>query len=154
MARKAKVARAKPVYIPGLFPQAERPNSTVLGDFQRSIREEPLHYIYKYKIFVVKDEVPAEAVISYLQKRYCETRRGNRYRVATYPHTSGNRYVDYILLETCTDEDLVYIKMRWGFSEKQIMRGERVKRRKLNKQQRKELDALLNEVKQRFYDNL
>ena len=129
-------------------------NSTVLSDFARSIRDEPLYYIYKHRIYVTSNEVAPEEVTAWLRKRYAESRRGNRYRVVSYRHSDGNRYVDYILMETCKDTDLIYMKMRWGWSEHKVQRGERIARRKLTKDQRAIRDALIKRTLEDFYNTL
>lgn len=132
----------------------KRTGNTTLGDWGRSLRDEPLNYIFSYKIYVAKDEVSADEVLAWLKMRYAETRKGNRYRVVCYPHKSGARYVDYILMETCSETDLLYVKMQWGFSETKIKRGERVSRRRLKPEQRKELDAIIRNARQEFFDAL
>ena len=129
-------------------------SATVLGDFQRTVRDEPLFYIYKHRVYVTSSEVQPEEVNSWLRKRYAESRRGNRYRVVTYAHKDGNRYVDYVLMETCKDNDLLYMKMRWGWSEHKVQRGERVARRRLTPDQRAQLDQIIRRAREDYFNNL
>lgn len=72
--------------------------STVLSDLGRSIRNEPFFLVYDHKIWVEKGEVLEDEVLSWLKKRYADARKGKRYRVISYNHSNGFRYVDYILL--------------------------------------------------------
>ena len=126
--------------------------STVLGEFQRSVRDEPLFYIYKHRIWVTSEKVDPNEVNTWLRKRYVESRRGNRYRVATYLHKDGNRYVDSILMETCKEDDLLYMKLRWGWSNHKVQRGERLPRRKLTKEQRQQLDYIIQKARDDFFN--
>lgn len=126
--------------------------NTTLGDWGRTLRDEPLHYIYRHKIWVKKDDVPADQVHAWLKNRYAETRRGNRYRIVTYRHKGGEQYVDYVLMETCKDVDLVYMKLQWGWSDQKVFRGEREPRRRLNPEQRKALDRVIRQTRMEFYE--
>lgn len=129
-------------------------SQTVLADFQRTVRDEPLFYIYDHKIFLISQQVDPEEVTAWLRKRYVEAKKGNRYRVATYRHQDGKRYVDYLLLESVNDQDLMYIKLRWGWSKEPIKRNGRSIRKRLNSEQRKHLDALIDGVRNQFYASL
>ncbi len=128
--------------------------ATVLADFQRTMRDEPLYYIYKHRIYVEKNEVSAEEVHAWLVMRYVKAQRGNRYRVVTYKHQNGERYVDYILMETCRDKDLIEMKMRWGWTEHKVSRESRVPRLKLSKEQRVIRDAIVKRALEDFYATL
>lgn len=127
-------------------------SQTTLGDFSRSLRDEPYYLVYRHKIYVERDEVLADEVVSWLKKRYADTRRGNRYRIVTYLHTNGFRYVDYILMETVKDADRTYMQLRWGFSQEKVKRGDRVPRRRLNSDQRKLLNARIAAVTEEFWE--
>ena len=127
--------------------------NTTLGDFQRRLREEPHYLIYKHKLYFNNSTLSADLVASWLQMRYAESRRGHRYRLVTYSHRDGNRYVDYILMETLKEKDELEMKMRgWTYSFHKVARTERTPRRKLTKEQRAQLDDMIAEIKARFYD--
>jgi len=128
--------------------------ATVLGDFKRSVRDEPLFYIYKHRIYVTGNKVVPEEVHSWLRKRYAESRRGNRYRVTTYAHIDGGRYVDSILMETCKDEDLTFMQLRWGWSDHKVQRGDRLPRKRMTKEQRAELDSIIRRAREDYFNNL
>ncbi|CAM6054975.1 unnamed protein product [Sphagnum tenellum] len=66
----------------------------------------------------------------------CRTSERTSLSGSHYGDKDGNRYVDYILMESCSDNDLVYIKLRWGYSKTKVARGNRVRRKRLNKQQK------------------
>jgi hypothetical protein len=127
---------------------------TALKHFGRSLRDEPAFGVYPHRIWVEKNNVLASEVEAWAAKRYSETKKGYLYRIVTYKHTDGNRYVDFIWLQTCKDTDLIYFKMRWGCSEYKIQRGERVARRKLTKEQRTMRDQILAEAEAKFYASL
>lgn len=127
--------------------------STVLSDFGRSIRNEPFYMVYDHKIFVEKTEVLEDEVLSWLKKRYAEAKKGNRYRVVSYNHSNGFRYVDYILLESVTDSDLIYMKMRgWGWTKEPIKREGKVPRRRMNSEQKALFDAKVNQLRVEFFE--
>lgn len=129
--------------------------ATVLADFQRTIRNEPLYLVYKTQIWVEKDQVSADEVIAWLRDRYVQKSHGHRYRVVTYlDKTNDVKYVDYILMETCDDNDLVYMKLRWGWSDKKVKRGNRVPRRRLKKDQKALLDAIIKKTREDFLNSL
>ena len=129
-------------------------NATVLKDFQRTVRDEPWYYVYTTKIWVVKDSVEVSDVLEWLQERYIEENSDHRYRICTYKNKDGNRYVDYILMESCDDNDLVFMKLRWGFSKTRVARGNKVFRKRLNKEQKSQLNLILDQARADFYASL
>lgn len=131
---------------------ARHQTTTALSDFGRTVRDEPLYLVYKHRLWLQNERVPAEVVKAWLRKLYVEARSGRLYRVAEYTHSDGNRYVDSIMMQKCTDADLAYIKMMWGFSEHKIQRGERVPRQKLTKENKAEFDSLVAELRTKFFD--
>lgn len=136
------------------YERVQKSASTVLGRFARKVRDEPLHYVFKRKIWVEQDTVPAEEVLAWLDQRYVEHKTSHRFRVQTYRHQDGNRYVDFVLMEHISDKDLVWFKLRWGFSETKVFRGQRFSKRRLNKAQRAELNALIKKVEDDYYETL
>jgi hypothetical protein len=134
---------------------SKKVNSTVLGDFGRKVRDEPWHYIFKHRLFITKDGVAAEPLVKWLRTRYVKSRTGHRYRVATYKAKDGKRYVDYVLLETLSDNDRVEMKLRgWIFQKEKVMRGDRLPRKKLTREQRKQLKALIEKTEAEFYESI
>lgn len=131
---------------------ARMTTTTVLSDFGRTVRDEPLYLVYKHRLWLLNERVPAEVVKAWLRKLYVEARTGRLYRVVEYTHTDGNRYVDSIMMQKCTDTDLTYIKMMWGFSEHKIQRGERVPRQKLSKENKAVFDAMVSQLRTKFFE--
>jgi hypothetical protein len=129
-------------------------SATVLGDFNRSVRDEPYYLVYRHRIYVANEQVPFAEVAAWLRQRYTEQRRGHRYRIVTYKAQNGSRYVDHILMETCKDEDLVWIKLRWGYSNVKVHRGDRLVRKRLNSAQKVKLDAILKATRDEFYKEM
>lgn len=127
---------------------------TALSDFGRTLRDEPAFGVYHHKVYLDLGTVVADDVHTWCKKRYVESKKGHLYRVVTYLHTNGQRYVDYVLLQTCTDKDELEIKLRWGFSKHKVARGERVPRRRLNKDQRVARDAIVAQALGEFYAQL
>lgn len=139
--------------MPG-FLEKPRKSATVLGDFSRTVRDEPLYYIYNIKVFLLKERVPVDEVVTWLQERYSSSSEGNRYRVMPYHHTDGTKYVDYILMEAADDHDLMFIRLRWGWSKSPVVRSGKKKHTRLNSEQRAELNALIDQVTSEFYARL
>lgn len=130
-------------------------NSTVLGDFGRSVRDEPWHYIFKHRLYMADSGVKAEPLVKWLRQRYARTKSGNRYRVCLYKAVDGNRYVDYVLLETFKDDVRVEWKLRqWRWTLEKVKRGDRMPRVKLTKEQRKARDAIVAKALADFYASL
>jgi len=130
-------------------------NSTVLGDFGRSVRDEPWHYIFKHRLYMMQNGIKAEPLVKWLRQRYARTKSGNRYRVCLYRAADGNRYVDYVLLETFKDDVRVEWRLRgWKWTTEKVKRGDRMPRIKLTKEQRKARDALVAKTLADFYASL
>lgn len=128
---------------------------TVLSDFRRTIRDEPLFYIFKHRIWLTHDRVPLDSVLKWLRMRYVETKTGHRYKVRTYKHSDGNHYVDSILFETLNDTDIAFIKIMWGWSEAKIRRSAKAKgRKRLTPEQRAALNQRIAAVVNEFYDTV
>lgn len=142
---------SKPVTI--AFPA--RSTLTALRDFGRNIRDEPLYYLYKFKVYFKNEDLSSETITAWLRKRYTDHNSGNRYLVREYRHKDGGLYVNYILMETLSEADTIEMTMRgWQWTLDEIRRGNRVKRRRLNPEQRKRLDVILAEVQEAFYNSL
>lgn len=152
--RNAKALPPAPPVAPTLLVERDKA-STVLGDFARSIRKEPLFYIYKHQ-FWFEDEMLVKAdVLTWLRKRYTDSKAGHRYRLNCYKHKDGKQYVDNVLLETLSEDDMVELRLRgWLWTRTRVLRGNRLPRRKLTRDQRKKLDAIISQVQDQFYDNL
>jgi hypothetical protein len=130
--------------------------NTVLKDFGRILRDEPHKYIYPIKLYLKRDMVPAEDVMRWLRERYIEAKghvhHGARYEARTYgtaknaDGTPGPRYVDYILLEKMTDDERVMFTLEFGdVTDQKIVRDGKLRRPRLNKEEKKALDDVINQ---------
>ncbi len=123
--------------------------STVISDFARVIREEPIKYIYTLKIYLKRKRLP-EPIMQWLRDRYIDSNsrsknHGTRYEVRTYKATNGKRYVDYMLLEQMTEEEKVMFTLEFGeITTEVIKRDGKLRRPRLNKEEKKEFDAMVN----------
>lgn len=132
-----------------------RRGATTISDFGRRVRNEPYFYVFKHKLFLTKDGTSAEPLIKWLRMRYTQTKKGHRYRVSTYAAKDGNRYVDFVLLETVSDNDLIEMRLRgWEWTDRKMMRGDRLPMKRLTKEQRKALKALIAKTTADFYESL
>lgn len=127
---------------------------TALGMFGRTIRDEPDANLYKFTFWLEEDEVDPDEVAAWLRKRYVEAQTGKRFRIVTYKHQDGRRYVHQIKLEDCSDADLLYIKVRWGWSKTAVRRARRHSMKRLTREQRVVLKARIDQVINDFYDSL
>lgn len=132
--------------------RAINPNgNTVLTDFGRILRDEPHKNIYTLKLYVVRNELAAKPVLDWLRERYIEAKgRGKnhntRYEVRTYKGADNKRYVDYILLEQMTEDERVEFTLRFGdVTDEKIIRDGKLRRLRLKKEEKKALDAIIND---------
>lgn len=133
--------------------RAPNRQSTTLSEFGRTIRDEPFYMVYDHKVWLESGKVKENDVLAWLRKRYAEAKEGNRYRVVSYAHSDGQRYVDYILLENVKDMDLMYMKMRWGWSKEPVKREGKTRRRRMNSDQKKLFDARVEQLREEFLNN-
>lgn len=127
---------------------------TALKTFGRVIRDEPAWGIYQHRIYPTKDKITSEKVVAWLKERY--TRKRGLWQVVVYPHNDGAHYVHYFETQyPLTDAELIEVRLRWGWSEKPVKRDGRLKgRKRLDKAQRAQLDALLERVRDDFYNSI
>lgn len=123
--------------------------NTVLKDFGRVLRDEPHKYIYPIKLYMVRDKVGSEPVLEWLRDRYINAKGGRnhgaRYEVRTYKAMNGKRYVDYVLLERMTDEERMMFTLQFGeVTDEKVIRDGKMRRPRLSKDEKKALDAMIN----------
>jgi hypothetical protein len=122
------------------------PADTVLKTFGRSHRDEPFHLVYSLVLYPKKSKIERTALADYLAVRYLNSRKktGSRYRIETYLHKDGKRYVNRLLLESLTDNEKVELAMKFGtefLRNKQIRTG-LLRRPKLKPEEKRQLDAM------------
>jgi hypothetical protein len=127
---------------------------TALGDFGRTVRDEPFYGTYAVKMYVAKDCVLEEAIHASLVDRYTSSKRkrGMLYRIVTYKHADGNRYVDHILFEKLFAEDEALLVLQWGLTPQKVVRDGKLARKRLSKELKKAFDKDLNDLKNRYYE--
>ncbi len=123
--------------------------NTVLKNFGRALRDEPHKYIYPIKLYLKRDTVRADAVTQWLIERYINAKGGRnhgaRYEVRTFKTDMG-KFVDYILLEQMTDDERVMFTLEFGdVTDEKIVRDGKLRRPRLNKEQKAELDSMVND---------
>ncbi len=123
--------------------------NTVLKNFGRALRDEPHKYIYPIKLYLKRDTVRADEVTRWLMERYINAKGGRnhgaRYEVRTFKSTMG-KFVDYILLEQMTDHERVMFTLEFGdVTDEKIVRDGKLRRPRLSKDQKKELDEIINQ---------
>ena len=128
----------------------DRSGNTSLRAFGRVLRDEPHKNIYPIKLFLVRNKVRDKDVKEWFAIRYAQAtggrNHGARYEVRTYKGEGGKRYVDYLLLETMSEEELVMFTMRFGtVTNDKVIRNGKLRRPRLNKDQRKRLDGVLDD---------
>lgn len=127
---------------------ARNPGHTTLKTFGRTIRDEPHHLVYPIRLYAKRQKLSAEALNDWCSVRYLNTRRktGARYRIETYKHQDGKRYVNRVFFEKLSDEDMVELKMRFGdFVQGKQVRTGKLTRPRLTKEEKKQRDAWLDQ---------
>lgn len=129
------------------------PGHTTLKTFGRSVRDEPHHLVYTIRLYAKRSKLRAEDLADWCAARYLGSNkaRGARYRIETYKHNDGKRYVHRVFFEKLTDEDMVELTMRFGdfVRDKQVRSG-RLQRPRLTKAEKKAFDAYVEQ----FYDEV
>lgn len=127
------------------------PGYTALTMFGRAIRDIP-HYGYlPFRLWPKRGKIRADSLADWCGKRFLQSKSKNGkalFRINTYKHTDGKRYVDCVYFVNLSDDDLVQLKMLFGdFLEKRVHRSGLLRRPRLKPDERKELDAVIS----RFY---
>ncbi|PZR79076.1 MAG: hypothetical protein DI537_41475 [Stutzerimonas stutzeri] len=122
--------------------------NTVLKNFGRALRDEPHKYIYPIKLYLKRSTVRADAVTQWMMERYINAKGGRnhgaRYEIRTYKSEKG-KFVDYILLEKMTDDERVMFTLEFGdVTDEKVVRDGKLRRPRLNKAQKDELDEMIN----------
>lgn len=129
------------------------PGHTTLKTFGRTIRDEPHHLVYSIRLYAKRSKLRAEQLNDWCSVRYLNSTKktGSRYRIETYRHADGKRYVNRVFFEKLTDDDLVELQMRFGnfVRSKQIRTG-RLQRPRLTKTEKVIRDAWLHD----FYEEI
>jgi hypothetical protein len=132
--------------------KSSNPGYTTLKTCGRQHRDEPFHLVYRIVLYPKRGKLDAEALNDWCAVRYLDDNRQiprTRYRIETYRHKNGKKYVHRVLFEKISDEELIELKLRFGtvFGKEKVVRDGRVRRPRLSPE---ELDQR-NEWLDRFY---
>lgn len=126
--------------------KVQNPQITTLKTFGRSHRDEPFHLVYPLVLYPKESKIEPEALSDWCALRYLGSRKrtGTRYRIETYLHRDGNRYVNRVMLEKLSDDEQVELVMKFGteFLRKKVVRDGRLRRPRLKPDEKKQLDAM------------
>lgn len=145
---KAKLG-SKEMTAAGLRAVINPNGNTVLKNFGRALRDEPHKYIYPIKLYLKRDTVRADAVTQWMMERYINAKGGRnhgaRYEIRTFKTDMG-KFVDYILLEKMSDDERVMFSLEFGeVTDMKVVRDGKLRRPRLNKEQKKALDAIVDD---------
>ncbi len=139
-----------------------RRGNTVLRDFGRDLQDVPQSNVYKIKLYFVGHRVDSERVKEWLRDRYISSRskRGMLYQLRSFKFAtdearaaalaSGDpvkhrEYADYVLLEKLSADEQAMLILQFGdVTETKVIRTGKVRRPRLSKEQKKQLDAVIN----------
>lgn len=130
-------------------PRTRNPGFTTLKSFGRSHRDEPFHLVYPLVLYPKKSKIDPQLLNDWCAVRYLGDRKktGARYRIETYLHSSGKRFVNRVMLERLTDEEKVELVMKFGtdFLRDKVIRDGRLRRPRLTKEEKTIREQWLNQ---------
>jgi hypothetical protein len=132
------------------FPEKKikNPGHTTLKTFGRIHRDEPHHLVYPILLYAKRNKLKAEALNDWCGRRYLNSRAktGARYRIETYLHQDGKRYVNRVFFERLSDEEMVELKMHFGdFVKTKQVRTGLLRRPRLKAEEKKARDAIIDQ---------
>jgi hypothetical protein len=98
-----------------------------ISRFRRKLRNDPFYGVYKHRFFFKHDKADAVEIREWLEERYLRW-EGHQYRIIFYASVDGGQYAHSVYMQTISDTDLIYAKMRWNLSDLSVQRGDRIKR--------------------------
>ena len=128
-------------------PQSKNPGYTTLKCLGRTHRDEPFHLLYPLRLYAKKGKVNATLLNDWCSCRYLASNKksGTRWRIETYLHQDGNRYVHRVFFEKLNEEEMVELKLRFGdFVSEKMVRSGLLRRPRLTKDEKVERDAWLD----------
>lgn len=124
------------------------PGVTNLKTFGRVHRDEPHYNVYEVRLYPKRGKIRADSLGDWCGQRYLQSRSRTGaayYRINTYKHSDGNRYVDSVFFRKMTDDDKITLKLLFGdFGNEKVIRTGKLRRPKLKKDERVALDAVIN----------
>lgn len=133
------------------FPQkpAKNPGFTTLKVVGRQHRNEPFHLVYRVILYPKKGKLEAQALNDWCATRYLDDTRAiprTRWRIETYRHKDGKKYVNRVMFERISEEELIELKLLFGtvFQKERVVRDGRIRRPRLNAEELEERNAWLD----------
>lgn len=135
--------------------------TTVLSDFGRTLVDVPHKNVYKKKLYFTRSRVNVEEVKEWLRDRYIQNagKKGFLYEVRAFGYTdpkvvaaavaAGKRaeikhFADYVMLEKLSEAEETELVLRFGkVTDVKVIRDGRARRPKLKKDEKLELDAMI-----------
>lgn len=134
------------------FPKkpAKNPGFTTLKVCGRQHRNEPFHLVYRVILYPKKGKLEAQALNDWCAVRYLDDNRAvsrTRWRIETYRHRDGKKYVNRVMFERISEEELIELKLRFGtvFQKEKVVRDGRVRRPRLSAEELDERNAWLDQ---------
>ncbi len=122
---------------------------TVLNTFGREHRDEPFYGYLPVRLYPKRAKVRADSLADWCGTRYLQSKSATGkalYRIHTYRHSDGNRYVDRVFFKALTDDDRVTLTMLFGdFVNNKVVRTGLLRRPKLSTDERKARDAIIDQ---------
>lgn len=98
-----------------------------ISRFRRKMRNDPFFGIYTHRFYFKHDKADAVEIREWLEERYTRW-EGHQYRIIFYASVDGGQYAHCVYMQTISDTDLLYAKMRWNLSDLSVQRGDRLRR--------------------------
>lgn len=124
-------------------------STTNLKTFGRAHRDVPYYGFLKVRLYPKRHKILADDLAEWCGERYLtvNSRAGIKqaYRIGTYTHSNGKKYVDRVYLGDLSASDLFELQLRHGdFVEDKVERNGNLRRPRLNKEEKAERDAIIN----------
>jgi hypothetical protein len=133
---------------------ASNPGYTTLKSVGRNHRDEPFHLVYPLVLYPRKAKVDPVLLNDWCATRYLGSRKktGTRWRIETYKHKDGKRYVHRLMLEALTDDEQMELIMRFDseFGKNKVIRTGKLQRPRLTKAEKQVRDEWI----ERFYQDV
>lgn len=97
-----------------------------ISRFRRKLRNDPFFGVYKHRFYFKHDKADAVEIRDWLEDRYLRW-EGHQYRIIFYASVDGGQYAHCVYMQSISDTDLIYAKLRWNLSDLSVQRGDRIK---------------------------
>jgi hypothetical protein len=98
-----------------------------ISRFRRKLRNDPFFGLFKHRFYFRNDRADATEISEWLEQRYQRWDR-HQYRISFYPSNDGSLYAHCVYMQTLSDTDLIFAKLKWNLSDLSVRRGDRVRK--------------------------